>query len=159
MINLNNLKNSKMIAVIGQGGGCTPELVQLAEDVGYHIAQKNGILICGGLLGVMEAACRGAKKGDGLTIGILPSTLKKDANPYIDIPIATGMSVARNVIIIRSADVVIAVGGFYGTLSEIAYSLAFEKPVIGLKTWDVDKNIHKANTAVDAVTLAFKLME
>ena len=158
-MNYKNLKDSKVIAVIGQGSDCTPEISQLAEDVGYFIARKGGVLICGGLYGVMEAACRGAKKGDGLTIGILPSTEKEDANPYVDIRIATGISVARNVIIIRSADAVIAVGGFYGTLSEIAYSLAFEKPLIGLQTWKINDKIHHVKTAKEAVELAFRLID
>ena len=158
-MNLNNLKKSKIIAVIGQGSMCTPEITKLAEDVGYNIALKGGILICGGLYGVMEDACKGVKKGNGLTIGVLPTTSKDDANPYVDIPIVTGISVARNVIIIRSADAVIAVGGFYGTLSEIAYGLAFNKPIIGLKTWEVDEKIHQVNTAEQAVELAFELVE
>jgi len=107
----------------------------------------------------MEAACKGAKKGNGLTIGILPSTEKHETNPYVDIPIVTGMSVARNVIIIRSADAIIAIGGFYGTLSEIAYGLAFDKPIIGLKTWDIDEKIHQVQSAAEAVELAFQLTE
>lgn len=153
------IKNSKIIAVIGQGEDCPPEIIQLAQETGYHIAQQNGILICGGLYGVMEAACKGAKQGNGITIGVLPTTNKNDANPYVDIPIVTGMSVARNVIIVRSASAIIAVGGHYGTLSEIAYSLAFNKPVIGLKTWDIDEKIHNMTTAKQAVDLAFKLAE
>lgn len=154
-----NLKDKKLIAVIGQGKDCTTEITNLAEEVGYYIAQQGSVLICGGLYGVMEAACRGAKKGNGLTIGILPTTSKDDANPYVDIPIVTGISVARNVIIVRTADAVIAVGGFYGTLSEIAYSLALDKPLVGLKTWNLDKKIHQVNTAKEAVELAFKLTE
>jgi len=155
---MNDFKNRKIIGVIGQGQNCTGEIEQMAEDVGYHVAQHGGILIGGGLLGVMEAASRGAKRGQGLTIGILPGFLKEEANPYIDIPIVTGISVARNVIIARTADALIAVGGFYGTLSEIAYGLAFNKPVIGLKTWEIDENIHQARTAQEAVELAFKLI-
>lgn len=153
-----NFKNKKIIAVIGQGSDCTTEIESLAENVGYGIALKGGILICGGLYGVMEAACKGAKRGNGITIGILPSIDKKDANQYIDIPIATGISVARNVIIVRSADALIAVGGFYGTLSEIAYGLAFGKPVVGLKTWDIDEKIHQCETAEHAVEIAFNLI-
>ena len=105
----------------------------------------------------MEAASRGAKNAGGMTIGVLPGVSKKDANEFIDIPIVTGMSEARNVIIARTADAVIAVGGFYGTLSEIAFSLAFGKPVIGLKTWQIDKNNHHVETAKEAVELAFNL--
>lgn len=151
-------KRSHIIAVIGQGSGCTPEIDAMAEAVGFKIAMKGGTLICGGLSGVMESACRGAKKGGGITIGILPSGNKADANPYVDIPIVTGMSVARNVIIVHTADAVIAVGGYYGTLSEIAYALAFDKPVIGLHTWEIDENIRKTESAKEAVRLAFDLI-
>ncbi len=154
----NSVKSKKIIAVIGQGRDCTPELIQLAEEVGAGIAKRDAILICGGLGGIMEAASRGAKSAGGLTIGILPGTDKSEANAFIDIPIVTGMSVARNVIITRTADAVIAVGGFYGTLSEIAYSLAFDKPVIGLKTWEVDENIRYTETAEEAVKLAIDLI-
>ncbi|MBD3289722.1 TIGR00725 family protein [candidate division KSB1 bacterium] len=147
-----------IIAVIGQGRDCTPELIRLAEEVGTEIAQHRVILICGGLGGIMEAASRGAKNAGGLTIGVLPGTAKRDANPYIDIPIVTGMSEARNVIITRTADAVIAVGGFYGTLSEIAFSLAFGKPVVGLRTWEIDENIHHVETAEEAVELAIKVI-
>lgn len=156
-MNFIDIKNSKIIAVIGQGSNCTSEIRKLAEEVGYHIAQRGGVLICGGLAGVMEAACRGAKQGNGMTIGVLPGSTKDDANPFVDIPIVTGLSVARNVIIVRTASAIIAVGGFYGTLSEIAYGLAFNKPVIGLKTWDIDDKIHQVITPVEAVDLAFKL--
>lgn len=151
-------KSNKIIAVIGQGRNCTPELIRLAEDVGAQIAASGAILICGGLGGIMEAASRGAKSAGGMTIGVLPGMAKSDANPYIDIPIVTGMSEARNVIITRTADAVIAVGGFYGTLSEIAFSLAFEKPVIGLKTWEIDENIQHAETAEEAVRLALNVI-
>jgi len=148
----------KIIAVIGQGSECTPEIDSLAEEVGFEIASRGAVLICGGLYGVMESACRGAKKAGGLTIGILPSSDKTDANPYVDLPIATGMSEARNVIIVRTADAVIAVGGFYGTLSEIAYALAFDKPMVGLRTWDIDANIGRADSADAAVKQSFELI-
>ncbi len=144
-----------MIAVIGQGRNCAPKLVSLAEEVGRLIAKGGALLLCGGLGGIMEAVCRGAKECDGTTIGILPTESPDDANPFVDIPIATGMGEARNVIICRSADVVIAIGGFYGTLSEIAYSLAFDKPIIGLLTWKIDPSIVHVNSAEEAVERAF----
>lgn len=112
-----------------------------AEDVGWHIAKQGALLICGGLGGVMEAASRGAKNGGGKTIGVLPGTDKNTANEYIDIPIVTGMGEARNIIIVRTADALIAVGGRFGTLSEIAFGLAFEKPIVGLDTWKYFENM------------------
>ncbi len=147
----------KIIGVIG-GSQCTPEVAELAERVGEEIARRGGIIICGGLTGVMEAACRGAKKYSGLTIGILPGNEKWEANPFLDVPIATGMGDARNVIIIRTADAVIAVDGEYGTLSEMAFCLKFNKPLVGLRTWAIDPKIVHANDAVDAVNKAFDLL-
>ena len=146
----------KVIGVIG-GGQCSSEIENVAEEVGSLIAQKGGVLICGGLSGVMEAACRGAKKSNGTTIGVLPGSRKSDANSFVDIPIVTGMSDARNIIIVRSADAVIAINGKYGTLSEISFCLVFNVPVIGLKTWDVDPKIIQASNANDAVNKAFDL--
>ena len=143
-----------IIGVIG-GGKCTPEMAELAEEVGREIALGGAILICGGLSGVMEAACRGAKMANGATIGVLPGVRKADANDYVDIPIVTGMSEARNIIIVRSADAVIAVGGEYGTLSEISFCLKLRVPVVGLKTWEVDPAVLKAETAEEAVRRVF----
>lgn len=148
----------KVIGVIG-GGQCTPEVAQLATDVGREIAQKGAILICGGLCGVMEAACKGAKQKNGLTIGILPGTNKSDANNFVDIPIATGMGDARNIIIVRSSDAVIAVDGQYGTLSEISFCLKFNVPVFGLETWNVDPGIIQAKTPQEAVDKALNLLD
>ena len=126
-----------IVAVIG-GNYCTREIAEIAYQVGKRIAQKKHILICGGLGGVMEAACRGAKDGGGLTIGVLPGKEKNEANRFIDIPIVTAMSHARNAIIARTADVLIAVDGKYGTLSEIGLALAINKKVVGINTWDID---------------------
>ena len=95
-------------------------------------------MVCGGLGGVMEAACRGAKGGGGTTIGILPGTDRAAANPFVDFAIPTGLGEARNALVVRAADALIAVGGAYGTLSEIAFALKAGKPVAGLGTWDVD---------------------
>ncbi|MFQ5750870.1 MAG: TIGR00725 family protein [bacterium] len=150
------MKNN-IIGVIG-GGQCTPEIAALAEEVGEFIALKGGILICGGLMGVMEAACRGAKKNKGMTIGILPGNSTADANPYVDISIATGLGDARNIIIVRTAEVVIAVDGKYGTLSEISFCLKFNTPVIGLKTWALDAKIIQVENARVAVNKAFDLI-
>ena len=126
----------------------------MAEKVGRLIAQKGATLVTGGLGGVMEAASKGAQEAGGTTVGILPGFSKDDANRYVDIPITTGLSHARNVIIARSADALIAVSGEYGTLSEIAIALKLGKPVIGIKTWDTIKgviNVHSPEEAVETV--------
>lgn len=147
----------KIIGVIG-GSQCSPEISNLAEQVGEGIARNNAILICGGLFGVMEAACRGAKKSNGLTIGVLPGDDAAQANSFVDIAIVTGMGDARNVVIARTADAVIAIDGEYGTLSEIAFCLKFGKPVIGLKSWRVDPRIKEAANPQDAINKALQML-
>ena len=128
-----------IIAVIGGGTTASREGVKLAEEVGFLIARADAILLCGGLNGVMEASARGAKRGGGLTIGVLPTGNKADANRYIDLPIATSMSTARNLIIVRTADAIIAVNGSYGTLSEMAHAFDLGKTVFALRTWPMEK--------------------
>ena len=142
-----------IIAVIGTGSA-DESLYRTAEEVGRLVARRNAILICGGLGGVMEAASKGARSEGGIVVGILPQYHKEEANAYIDIPVATGFGEGRNVIIVRTADAIISVGGGYGTLSEIAFGLRIGKPVIGIKTWDI-KGIITAETAEDAVDKAF----
>jgi hypothetical protein len=151
------MKQGPLIAVIG-GRKSDKALKKEAEAVGRLIAHKGGVLICGGLHGIMEAAAKGAKSSGGLTVGILPQDHKGDANPYIDLPIATGLGIGRNVIIARTADALIAVGGEYGTLSEIAFGLQMKKPVVGISTWDI-KGIVPAENAEDAVAKVFELLE
>ncbi len=127
-----------------------------AMEVGRLAAEKGATVLTGGLGGVMEAACRGAKEAGGQTIGILPGFDTRDANRYIDIPIITGFNHARNIIVVRSSDVLIAVAGEYGTLSEIAFALKLGKPVISLGSWDVDENIKKADGPAQAVDMALE---
>jgi uncharacterized protein (TIGR00725 family) len=141
------------IGVIG-AGDCSEEIYKLAEEVGERIAKAGAVLVCGGLGGVMEAASKGAKKEGGITIGILPGTDKNQANSYIDFPIVTGLGEGRNLLVIRNSDVIIALPGKYGTLSEIAFCLKLGKPIIGLSTWDVSEAIIKAKNAEEAVKLA-----
>ena len=124
------------IAVIG-GHTCSEEVAQTAETVGKGIARMDATLICGGLSGVMEAACKGAKSAGGKTIGILPGHNKEEANLYVDIPIVTGLGYMRNNLVIKNADIVIAIDGKEGTLSEIAFALQMKKPIIGINTWDI----------------------
>ena len=151
-----------IIAVIG-GAQCSSGEAATAEVVGRELAKRNAILVCGGLGGVMEAACRGATIENGLTIGILPSDNPADSNPYVQIPIATGVGYARNIAVVKSAQAVIAIDGDYGTLSEIAYALKSAIPVIGLNTWSMSRNGQKddsiviAEDAFDAVEKAITL--
>ena len=149
--------DKKIIAVIGSGK-TDDSLSKIAEEVGRLIVERSALLICGGLGGVMEAAAKGAKRMGGVTIGILPSDRKEQANPYIDIPIATGFGEGRNVIITRTADAIIAIGGEYGTLSEIAFGLKAGKPVAGIKSWDIE-GVIKADNAEDAVKKIFDLFK
>ncbi len=142
------------IGVIGSGR-CSREIYQLAERVGEGIARRGAILICGGLGGVMEGACKGAKAAGGMTVGILPGTRPDDANAYVDIPLATGLSLARNLLVVRSSQALIAIEGGYGTLSEIAFSLQSGVPVIGLKTTYTDHQMIRADDAEGAVEEAF----
>jgi len=150
------------VAVIGNGR-CSADVAALAEAVGRELAQRGAVLVCGGLGGVMEAACRGAKSAGGLTIGILPGTSRRDANPYVDVPVVTGMGEARNVLVVQSAQAVIAVHGEYGTLSEIAHALKLGIPVVGLSTWHLSKDngerqaIVRARTPQEAVEMAVAL--
>jgi uncharacterized protein (TIGR00725 family) len=152
----------KLIAVIGSGE-CTPEEAQIAERVGRELAWRGITLICGGLCGVMEAACRGAQSEGGDTIGILPGDISNTANPYVTIPILTGLGTARNAIVAKSGQAVIAIGGNYGTLTEIAFALQNHIPVIGLNTWGLsqkgqpDNSIVIASDPVDAVNKAISL--
>lgn len=149
---------SVVIGVIG-ASSCDADISALAEGVGRRIAERGGILVCGGLGGVMEASARGARQAGGLTIGILPGGDPAAANPFIDVPVATGIGLARNVVIVRTAGALIAVSGGYGTLSEIAHALALGKPVIGLQTWAQIPEIQQVGSADEAVAAAFRCAE
>jgi uncharacterized protein (TIGR00725 family) len=150
---------SSYVAVVGPGEAIADELAT-AEDVGRLLATRGAVLVCGGLGGVMEAACRGAKDGGGTTVGILPGHDRRAANRYVDVAIATGLGEARNALVVRAADALIAVGGGFGTLSEIALALKSGKPVVGIGTWDLrragvsEHPLLEAGDAGEAVTLA-----
>ena len=148
---------TKTIAIIG-ARACDDEVTQIAEQMGCLLAKHGYTIICGGLSGVMEAACKGAKANNGTTIGILPGDNPDDANPHVDIAIATGMGVSRNLIIIRSAIAVVAINGGFGTLSELAFALQLQKPVVGLGTWDVSDHIVIASDPDDAMQKLTKLL-
>jgi len=151
-----------IISVIGDSS-CSSEVAKLAETVGRLLAEKGITLVCGGLGGVMEAACRGAKSKGGLTVGILPGQDSTTANPWVDVPVVTSIGEARNLAVAKSGQAVIAIGGSYGTLSEIAYALKSGIPVIGLHTWalsrhgEEDDSIIRVQTASEAVDKAISL--
>jgi uncharacterized protein (TIGR00725 family) len=119
-------------------GDASPDELAMAETVGRLVAQRGAALVCGGLGVVMEAACRGARAEGGATIGILPGLDRSAANPHVQVAIATGLGEARNALVVRAADCLIAVGGAYGTLSEIALALKAGKRVVGLNTWEIE---------------------
>ncbi len=145
-----------LLGVIGEGEADAATQA-IAEELGGEIARRGAVLVCGGLGGVMAAACRGAKRGGGLTIGILPGGDRAAANPWVDVPIVTGLGEARNVLVVHTAQAVIAVGGKYGTLSEIAFALKLGIPVVGLDTWQLSRRdqppvpIVTARTPAEAV--------
>ncbi len=146
--------------LIGVSGGSVTDkkTAELALQVGREVARQGAIVVCGGLSGVMKYTAKGAKEMGGITIGILPGNSRDTANAYIDIPIVTGMGAARNVILVKTSECIIAIDGKYGTLSEIAIALSFNIPVIGLATWDIDERIIRAETPKKAVELALQAL-
>jgi uncharacterized protein (TIGR00725 family) len=149
---MSETRGKTRVAVIG-GNRAGPGILDQAGEVGRLLAREGAVVICGGLGGVMEAASRGAREAGGLTLGILPGIDPQEANAFIDIPVATGLGYTRNSLVVMNADVVIAIDGEYGTLSEIAYALIYGKKVVGLDTWDI-KGIIPARNPEEAVRLA-----
>ncbi len=143
------------IGVIG-GAACSQSQAEAAYRVGSLIAQSRGILICGGMGGVMEAACRGAWDHGGITVGILPGSSVREGNDFLTVPLATGMGYARNVLVVLSSQALIAVGGKYGTLSELAYAAQFGVPVFGLSTWKLRLPMKHVRSPAEAVRLALE---
>jgi uncharacterized protein (TIGR00725 family) len=137
------------IGVIG-GSDVSPQIAKLAEEVGREIAQQGAALVCGGMGGVMEAACKGASTEGGLTIGIVPGDSRETANKYVKIPIVTGIGYARNVAVVKSSQAIIAIDGSYGTLTELGYALQSGIPVIGLNTWSMSINGREEKSIVPA---------
>lgn len=137
---------ARIVMVSGSNAGdphLTPKILSLSEDVGFSVAKRGGIVLCGGLGGVMEAACRGAKRGGGLTVGILPRG-REEANPFVDVPIATHLGYLRNALLVNAADSLIAICGRWGTLNEIAFAVSVGKPAVllsvsgGVSAWLAD---------------------
>jgi uncharacterized protein (TIGR00725 family) len=137
------------VAVSG-GGEADAETCRLAEELGRELAARGAVVVTGGLGGVMEAACRGAKAAGGRTIGILPSDDRANANAWVDVAVPTGLGEGRNALVVRAADAVVALAGGYGTLSEIALALRLGRPVVGLGTWE----LARAGCRDDAVVVA-----
>ena len=150
------------IAVVG-GGHAPVAQRRMAEDVGRAVAEAGAVLVCGGLGGVMEAACRGAQRAGGLTVGILPGLERAQANRHVDVAIPTGLGEARNALVVRAADAVVAVAGEFGTLSEIALALQAGIPVVGLDTWELGRGgepvdaVVRAGGPAQAVALAVRM--
>ena len=150
------------VGVVGAGLATEAEL-ELAAGVGRLIAEAGAVLVCGGLGGVMDAAARACAEAGGISVGVLPGDERLTASRHLTVAVATGMGEARNAIVARTADVLVAVGGEYGTLSEIAFALKMGQPVVGLSTWDLAReelgdSIVRADTPVEAVTKALNLI-
>lgn len=149
------------VAVVGSGVP-DPETDALAEEVGAGLARAGYVVVCGGLGGVMAAACRGAKSAGGTTVGILPGHDRSAANPWVDVVLATGLGEARNALVVRAVDAVVAVGGEFGTLSEIAFALKTGCPVVGVATWGFTRGgepvdaFEEAGSAEEAVRLTVR---
>jgi uncharacterized protein (TIGR00725 family) len=147
-----------IVSVIG-AGSCNEEIYSMAEEVGRLLAEEGVTLVTGGLGGVMEAASKGAFEAGGTTVGILPGPNRDEVNNYVSVPVTTGLSHARNIIVVRSADAVIAISGEYGTLSEIAIALKLGKPVIGINTWDGIEGIKIVGSPEEAVNKALEMIK
>jgi uncharacterized protein (TIGR00725 family) len=145
------------IGVIG-AAACPDPIFELARNLGFEIGKRGWTLVCGGLKGVMEGAARGCAEAGGVTVGILPGLDRRSANPHIAIALPTGLGDGRNLLVVRSSDLLVAVSGGYGTLSEIALALKAEKPVIGLETWKDIPGVHYAGDHLEAVQLITRLL-
>ena len=151
-------KRKPIIAVIG-AGKCSKKLRDMAGVVGKYIAEQGAVLVCGGMGGIMEGAAQGAREAGGVTIGILPTDNRADANAFIDYVIPTGFGEARNIMVVRTADVVVAFPGKYGTLTEMAFALLAEKPVISISAWKLGDEIIQMDDPLEAAKKAVQLAQ
>ena len=151
------MKSMRLVSVIG-GAQCSQSEAFFAEEIGRLIAKEGLAIVCGGRGGIMEAVCCGVWEQGGFTLGILPSTDAEDANPYLSVALPTGLAEARNVLVVLAGEIVLAIGGGYGTLSEIAHALGQGKPVVGYGTWAGhnanlnDLPIHRVESPQEAIT-------
>ena len=143
------MSRTPYVAVVGPGDASAPEL-QAAEEVGAGLAAAGAVVVTGGLGGVMEAACRGARSRDGTTLGILPGEDRGAANGWVQVAVATGLGELRNGLVVRAADALVAIGGGHGTLSEVALALRIGRPVVGLGTWEVH-GVEQVSTPAEAL--------
>ena len=156
----------RIVSVIGTSTA-TPELYQLARETGRLLAERGCVVVCGGRGGVMEGGCLGVREGGGLSIGLLPGSrdARGEANPYVDLPLATGLGEVRNVAVVSAGCAVISIGGAYGTLSELGFAMRQGKRVVGLDTWrirdekDQPAAMLEAHTPLEAVELALEELE
>jgi uncharacterized protein (TIGR00725 family) len=148
------LRNGPYVSVVGSGEA-SGELYEKAYEVGRLVAENGGTVVCGGRTGVMEAAARGATEAGGVAIGILPDENRESANEYLSYSVATGTGHARNLAVVCSGDVVIAVGGEYGTLSEVGFALKVGRPVVSLESWDLGEHVAVVPSPQEAVESAF----
>lgn len=156
---MNKLSDKTILISVFGGRKTTKEEYALAEELGAEIAKNNWILLCGGRMGVMEAVSKGCSEAGGTVIGILPGIDTSDANAYVQIPIATGIGLARNEIVACACHVAVAVGGRYGTLSEIGHALQYGKPVISLRSWDIEGVVKASDVPTVTKIIKEKLSE
>ncbi|MEE8404310.1 MAG: TIGR00725 family protein [candidate division Zixibacteria bacterium] len=152
----NSTDRKPVIAVIG-AGKCSRKLRDMAAEIGRYVAENGGVVLCGGLGGIMEGAARGAKEAGGTTIGIIPSENKADANQFIDYVIPTGFGQARNVLVVRAADAIVALPGKFGTLSEMAFALVSGKPIVSVQAWKLGEEILQVEDPIEAAKIAMDL--
>lgn len=143
------------LAVVGSGDDEAD--IETAYEVGRHVAEAGAVLVCGGLEGVMAAASRGATEGGGIAVGLLPGLDRADGNQHLTVAIPTGLGELRNGLVVRAADAVIAIGGGYGTLSEIAFALKTRVPIVSIGSWDVSEDVETVDTPAQAVRRALDL--
>ncbi len=139
------------VAVCGSAADEEPACSR-AEEIGRLLARAGAVVLCGGLTGVMEAVCRGARAEGGLTVGLLPSEDRADANGYVDVAIPLGLGEVRNALLVRACDAMIALTGEYGTLSEIGFALKIGKPVIGVDTWQLSNRGGPVDAVIEAAS-------
>ncbi|MDR2180555.1 MAG: TIGR00725 family protein [Synergistaceae bacterium] len=147
---IDKYKGRRIVSVIGTSTA-SPDLYELARETGRLLAERDCIVVCGGRGGVMEGVCRGVAERGGISVGLLPSSLS-EANPYVSIPLVTGLGEVRNVAVVSAGQAVISIGGAYGTLSELGFAMRQGKPVVGLRTWQIRDEKGEPSAVVCAAT-------